>query len=218
MFIQSIIMNEHNREEEFVKLGQAAKAFGVSTRTIYRWRDSNVIACKQTPSGQFVYQIRNSKAHAQFKKRIVYIRVSSTKQRDDLQRQKTFMQQQFPSYEVVADIGSGLNFKRQGLRHLLQLVMSGSVEEVVVSSKDRLCRFGFELIEWLFEQNNTKLLVLESNKINEREQFVNDILSIIQIYTCKWNGRRRYCVKSQENQITIDITPETCASSVEQPC
>ena len=107
------IMNGHDREDTFVKLSQAAKTFGVSTRTIYRWRDSNQLVYKQTPSGQFIYKIPNSKTSTQFKKRFVYARVSSTKQRDDLQRQKTFMQQQFPSHEVIADIGSGLNFKRQ---------------------------------------------------------------------------------------------------------
>lgn len=209
-------MHEHQREEKFVKLGQAAKAFGVSARTIYRWRDSNQIVYKQTPTGQFVYKVRDSKASTQFKKRIVYARVSSVKQRDDLQRQKAFMQQQFPSHQIITDIGSGLNFKRSGFRTLLRLVMSGNVEEVVVSSKDRMCRFGFELVEWLCEENATKLVVLESNTINEREQFVNDILSIIQIYTCKWNGRRRYSIKNNENQITIDIEPETTVTNVEQ--
>lgn len=211
-------MNEHKQEGKFVKLGQAAKAFGVSTRTIYRWRDSNQIVYKQTPSGHFVYKVQDSQTSTQSKKHIVYTRVSSAKQRDDLQRQKDFIQQQFPSHQIITDIGSGLNFKRSGFRTLLRLVMSGSVEEVVVSSKDRLCRFGFELIEWLCEQNSTKLLVLESDKLNEREQFVNDILSIIQIYTCKWNGCRRYSLKNKENQITIDIEPETIVTNVEQSC
>ncbi|NDG32520.1 IS607 family transposase [bacterium] len=146
---------------------------------------------------------------------MVYVRVSSTKQADDLGRQKTFMQQQFPSHEVIADIGSGLNFKRRGLQCLLRLVMSNSVNEIVVSSKDRLCRFGFELLEWIFNQHNTKLMVLESTTITEDQQFVNDILSIIQIYSCKWNGRRRYSFKNEKNKIAIDIQPKTNATKME---
>jgi predicted site-specific integrase-resolvase len=208
-------MNEHCETGRFVKLSEAAKAFGVSVRTIYRWKDSNSIVYKHTPSGQFVYQIPNSKTFTKPKKRFIYTRVSSAKQRDDLGRQKTFMQGQFPTHEVIADIGSGLNFKRRGLQQLLQLVMSGCVEEVVISSKDRMCRFGFDLIEWLFEQHNTKLVVLESNTIGEREQFVNDILSIIQIYTCKWNGRRRYSIKSEENTLTINLPSEATTSKME---
>jgi predicted site-specific integrase-resolvase len=125
------------------------------------------------------------------------------------------MQGQFPSHEVIADIGSGLNFKRRGLQQLLQLVMSGCVEEVVISSKDRMCRFGFDLVEWLFEQHNTKLVVLESSTMGEREQFVNDILSIIQIYTCKWNRRRRYSIKSEKNKITINIPSEATTPKME---
>lgn len=168
-------MNGDNKQGRFVKLGEAAKAFGVSTRTIYRWRDSNQIVWKQKPSGQFVYQVTNSKTTTQSRKNIVYVRVSSAKQADDLKRQKTFMQQQFPSHEVVADIGSGLNFKRRGLQCLLRLVMSNSVNEIVVSSKDRLCRFGFELLEWIFNQHNTKVMVLDFNysrsTIRQRHSF-----------------------------------------------
>ncbi|NDC95498.1 IS607 family transposase [bacterium] len=208
-------MNGDNKQDRFVKLSEAAKAFGVSTRTIYRWRDSNQIVWKQKPSGQFIYQVTNSKTTTQSRKNIVYVRVSSTKQADDLGRQKTFMQQQFPSHEVIADIGSGLNFKRRGLQCLLRLVMSNSVNEIVVSSKDRLCRFGFELLEWIFNQHNTKLMVLESTTITEDQQFVNDILSIIQIYSCKWNGRRRYSFKNEKNKIAIDIQPKTNATKME---
>lgn len=208
-------MDGNNQQERFVKLGEAAKAFGVSTRTIYRWRDSNQIVWKQKPSGQFIYQVGNSKTTTESRKNIVYVRVSSAKQADDLKRQKTFMQQQFPSHEVIADVGSGLNFKRRGLQCLLRLVMSNSVNEIVVSSKDRLCRFGFELLEWIFNQHNTKLMVLESASITEDQQFVNDILSIIQIYSCKWNGRRRYSFKDKENKIAIDIEPKKDVTDLE---
>ena len=208
-------MNGDNKQDRFVKLSEAAKTFGVSTRTIYRWRDSNQIVWKQTPSGQFIYKVTNSKTITESRKNIIYVRVSSSKQADDLERQKTFMQQQFPSYEVITDIGSGLNFKRRGLQCLLRLVMSNSVKEIVVSSKDRLCRFGYELLEWIFNRHNTKLVVLESTSITKDQQFVNDILSIIQIYSCKWNGSRRYSFKDKKNKIEIDIQPKTNTTKME---
>ena len=74
-------------------------------------------------------------------KRVVFIRVSSPKQRDDLERQRQYMVARFPDYEVVEDIGSGINWKRRGLLSLLDRSLQGGLAEVVVASRDRLCRF-----------------------------------------------------------------------------
>jgi len=76
--------------------------------------------------------------------------VSSRKQKDDLERQCTFLKNKFPNHTLIKDIGSGLNYKRPGLLKLLEFSNSGRAEEIIVSSKDRLCRFGFELLQWLF--------------------------------------------------------------------
>ena len=212
-------MNDSNIGSQFVKISKAAEFFNVSHRTIYRWRDNNQIVWKLTPSGQYVYKIselQTTTSSNTTRSKFIYVRVSSRKQVDDLQRQRHFLQSKFPSHSIISDIGSGLNFKRRGLLQLLQLVMSSSVEEIVVSSKDRLCRFGFELIEWLCHQHDTKIVVLESlENTNTEQQFVNDVLSIIQIYTCKWNGKRRYTTKDKKNQITIDIEPTENSKTVE---
>lgn len=197
--------------ENFVKLGEAAEFHNVSVRTIYRWRDDGKIPYRKTPSGQFLYKIRSIDRNE--KNKYIYIRVSSRKQKDDLQRQKEFASKQFPSHKVISDIGSGLNFKRPGLRKLLKLVMSSCVEEIVIASKDRLCRFGYDLI---CDENDTKLLVLDKDSNLSREsEFVRDVLSIIQIYTCKWNGQRRYTCKNKENQVEINIQSKTDVQRME---
>lgn len=215
--------------EQFVKLNQAARFYNVSPRTIYRWRDSGQLSFKQLPSGHFLYKIgsnpsvtypciKDSSVRVSSSSRFKYIynRVSSRKQKDDLDRQVSFSTQHYPSHVVVTDIGSGLNFKRPGLRKLLKLVMSNSVEEIVITSKDRLCRFGFELVEWICSQHHTKLVVLDQDSNTEPEsEFVRDILSIIQVYACKWNGRRRYTYQGEKNQVKINIESETVSQSME---
>jgi putative resolvase len=198
----------------YVKLNQAAKFFNVSIRTIYRWKDSGNISYITTPSGHYLYKIKDMPRSEKIK--VIYIRVSSNKQTNDLERQKTFASEQFPSHQIISDVGSGLNFKRRGLRKLLKMVLSNRVEEIIITSKDRLCRFGYDLIEWLCDENDTKILVLDKDSgMSKESEFVRDVLSIIQIYTCKWNGQRRYNNKSKENKTTINKSSETTVTNVE---
>ena len=82
---------------------------------------------------------------------VCYCRVSSAKQRDDLARQVAFMRERYPNAEIVSDIGGGLNFRRKGLVTLLERLQRGDKLRIVVAHRDRLARFGFELIQWLAE-------------------------------------------------------------------
>lgn len=87
------------------------------------------------------------------------------------------------------------------------------INEIVVSSKDRLCRFGFELLHWQFLQNNTKILVLDQSSKTTEEQFTEDILAILQVFACRWNGKRSYNTKnttskSKKNKTQIELNSE----------
>jgi len=96
------------------------------------------------------------------------------------------------------------------------MVLSNCVEEIIITSKDRLCRFGYELIEWLCNENDTKIVVLDKDSgMSKESEFVRDVLSIIQVYTCKWNGSRRYTCKNKENQIEININTKELLPEVE---
>ena len=121
------------------------------------------------------------------------------------------MSEKFPEHKIITDIGSGLNWKRKGLRFLLEQSKLGNVQQVVVSNRDRLCRFGFELLEWLFESNETELVVLEQTTLEPDKTFVQDILAIIHVFSCRQNGKRRYktTVSSKEDKVTIDISTKT---------
>ena len=121
-----------------------------------------------------------------------YARASTLKQRADLTRQGERLQSVHPDSVLVTDIGSGLNYKRRGLRRLIQAVIAGEVSEVVVAHRDRLCRFGFDLISWLFELYGVKIIVLDSEVGSDDAELCKDVLDVVHVFSCRRNGRRRY--------------------------
>jgi putative resolvase len=121
------------------------------------------------------------------KRRICYCSVSSQKQKEDLIRQVEYMKKEYPYHEILIDIASGLNYERTGLKKLLTYAMDGELEEVVISFKDRLTRFGYKMIEWIIkEKSNGKIKVLNNNKeITPTEEISKDIVAIMNVYTAK---------------------------------
>ena len=128
------------------------------------------------------------------KLKIIYVRVSSASQKNDLERQKLYMQKRYPKHLLIEDIGSGLNFNRRGLRKIIKYAINGQLEELVVAYKDRLARFCFELIEDLIkEYSNGRIIILNKNKdLEPEEELVKDVLQIMNIFTAKMNGLRKY--------------------------
>ena len=132
------------------------------------------------------------------KEEIVYARVSSAKQAGDLQRQKELLCQKYPNHQLIFDIGSGLNWKRKGFRRLMDKVLSGEVGEIVVTRRDRLCRFGLELLEFIFKRFKTKFLVLGSEfqtidadgGHDVQAELAEDLLAIVTVFVAKTNGMR----------------------------
>jgi predicted site-specific integrase-resolvase len=133
---------------------------------------------------------------------------------DDLKRQTDFLKSKYPDHIVVTDVGSGINWKRKGLKTILERSLSGNVEEIVVAHRDRLCRFAFDLLEFIFTTTNTKLVVLEhdSNQSSEQE-LADDLLSIVHIYSCRKMGQRRYKNKTDKD-VSKQETKETTTTMV----
>ena len=125
---------------------------------------------------------------------ICYVRVSSQNQKDDLERQKLLMKTKYPNYLIIEDIGSGLNFNKRGINKIIHLGIKGKINELVVAYKDRLTRFGFELIEEIITKySNGKIIILcKSEVISQEEELVKDIMAIMNVYVAKMNGLRRY--------------------------
>ena len=134
------------------------------------------------------------------KQKIIYARVSTRKQSENLHRQVIMLRERFPSHELITDIGSGINFKRKGLGRILDIAIKRNLEEVVVAYKDRLCRIGFELLEQLFTKlSNAKIVVLNQNNCSPDEELAEDILTIVTVFSATINGRKRYKNREIDN-------------------
>jgi putative resolvase len=144
--------------------------------------------------------LRNKGVMNKIKRKICYCRVSSNKQKEDLQRQISYMKKKYPDYEIVKDIGSGLNFNRKGLNKIIELAISGELEELLITYKDRLCRIGYDLIENIIKKySNGKITIVNKEEEETRtEEVTKDIISIMNIYVAKINGLRKYKLKIKE--------------------
>jgi putative resolvase len=177
----------------YVPSRTAAKYYNCNKRTLTVWCSRGTLDFKSTPGGQRRYYIPDEpKEQKDTRSRICYCRVSSGKQRDDLERQVSAMRSEFPEHDIVTDVGSGINFKRKGLLSILERAYRGEVEEVVVAHRDRLARFASELIEWQLRLCGTKLLVQHHGMGTPESELAEDVLSIVTIFACRQNGRRRY--------------------------
>jgi len=192
--------------ERFISTKETRKLLGVTHKTLVNWDKKGKINTIKSPSGIRMYSFKDVQnilgcdVDIKEKKKIAYCRVSSQKQKDDLERQKDFFRHHYPDYIVVEDVGSGINWKRKGLRTILELSMSGDVSSIVVAHRDRLCRFGFELFQWIFERNEVELIVLDrENHKSPDEELTDDILSIIHVYSCRRMGGRRYQIKEDKD-------------------
>lgn len=177
---------------------ELAKFLGVTTETLKQWAEEGKIRFTKTSGGhrRYIYTKPINCTNQQCepsKKAYIYARVSSGKQKNDLERQVQSLQSKFPTHHVIKDIGSGINFKRKGLVSLLDQVISGNVSEVVVAHRDRLCRFGFEMFSFLFNRYNVSLQVLSDEDVEEPiNTLAKDLLSIVTVFTARYYGARKY--------------------------
>jgi len=199
--------------EEYVSGQKASELLGVHQRTLYQWDKKKLIETIRTPGGKRLYNVKkyqeqNNKNESNFKvvnnkeinelyqnkNKIIYARVSSLVQKEDLERQINFLKNKYPSYKLISDIGSGMNLNRKGLRSIIDKAIKGEVEEIVIVHKDRLCRFGYELIEDIITKySKGKITILEETEKKEpKEELVEDVLQIMNIFVAKMNGMRKY--------------------------
>lgn len=182
---------------EFVKRGEAIKTLGICYQTLYKIAEKKEIDTVKVGENT-LYNINKylREKNVLHKKRIkiCYCRVSSNKQKEDLEKQIKFMKDKFPTHTIIQDIGSGLNYKRKGLQELIEKAINGEIEELVIAYKDRLTRFGYEMIEWLISKySNGKITVINKNEEETPvEELTKDIVSIMNVYVAKVNGLRKY--------------------------
>jgi len=183
----------------YIPLREAVKRLGLHKNTLRKYADNGSIPSIRNPAGQRLFDVEAYLGASVGNAIICYCRVSSSKQRDDLSRQVAYMQSLYPQAEIIKDIGSGLNFKRKGLCSLLDRLLKGDKLTIVVAGKDRLCRFGFELIQYLVEQNGGSIVVLDQTVYCPQSELTQDLLSIVHVFSCRMHGLRKYGKKIKED-------------------
>lgn len=175
---------------------------GVTAQTLRNWDKEGKLKPAYVKSNGYRYYSEDSiLAYTQERKTkknlnvIGYARVSSKKQSDDLERQvnnlKTYLDSKYNEYEIITDIGSGINYTKLGLKTLIQKINRKEVDLIVVLYKDRLLRFGFELVEYFAELNNVKIEVLDKIDKNQDQELVEDLVQIVTVFSCKIQGKRK---------------------------
>lgn len=186
-----------------VPMRKAVQLSGLSPNTLRKYADNGTFKVKRIGKGQRLFEVADL---LQYKSPnsggnpvVCYCRVSSAKQRDDLARQVVFMREQYPNASIIQDVGSGLNLKRKGLQTILQRLLQGDKFTLVVAHRDRLCRFGFELFEFLFEQNGGEIVVLNKSEVSPQQELTEDLLAILHAFSCRMHGLRRYANQIKED-------------------
>ena len=196
-----------------VSIGKIAKELGVSRDTLRRWEAEGKIASERTPKGHRRYdltKIRGSGLHSQPSKKntLAYARVSSHDQKSDLARQVHLLQSFCAgngwTYEIIQDLGSGLNYHKKGLRKLIHNICSGKLDRLVLTHKDRLLRFGAELIFSLCEQFGIEVVIINKTEgASFEDDLVQDVLEIITVFSARLYGAR-----SRKNKKLLDALKE----------
>jgi predicted site-specific integrase-resolvase len=221
-------MNNEKKEAQFITVGNAAIISGLNIQTIRKLADSAQIDGYKTPSGQrrinrnslqkLCYNdLSNQSEQISQKQNFIYTRVSTKKQLDDLSRQVEYVSRpEYSGYTLIKDIGSGINFKRKGLQAILDACLHRTIGEVIVAHRDRLSRFGFDLIEIIVTKAGGCITVLdcEKNRSSEHE-LSQDLLSIIHIFNCRQMGKRSYKKKQIQIDKNKDLSNENTEDRIE---
>ena len=192
----------------YVNTRKAVALLGVHPSTLRRWATDGRIEHIRSLGGRRLYNVDAFLREEVGVGVVCYARVSSYAQKDDLRGQVALLQSRYPEAEIVKDIGGGLNWKRKGLVALLERLHSGEKLRIVVAHKDRLARFGFELIEWLAKQNGGEVVVLDESSCSPEQELTQDILSILDSFSCRLYGLRKYRDKIEKDKSLSDKRAE----------
>lgn len=198
---------------KLIAIGQASKLLGVTIQTLRNWDKQGLLKPDEiTKGGSRRYKLeslkninKNIKFNTDNLKTIAYARVSSSDQKDDLIRQVQVLELYCAkagfNYEVIQDLGSGTNYYKKGLTKLLHLILEGQVKRLVLTHKDRLLRFGAELIFTICEAKEVEVIIINKGDENIKfeEELAKDVLEIITVFSARLYGSR-----SKKNKKLLD--------------
>lgn len=179
-----------------------SEMIGVSVKTLQRWDNGGILKANRTPTNRRYYTHKQyvdymSDGKTSGGKTIIYTRVSTNNQKDDLANQVRYLREFANARgiivdEVFEDVGSGLNYKRKKWNKLLEDCMLGLIKTIIVAHKDRFIRFGYEWFERFLKSNGVEILVVNNETMSPEQELVNDLISIIHVFSCRIYGLRKY--------------------------
>ena len=182
-----------------MSIGKFSKEIGISINHLrLLHKTGELVPVKITKGGTRYYSDKQLNDYLGLnekdKKVILYARVSTKQQKDDLENQiknlKEYAYSKGYSFEIISDIGSGINYKKEGLKKLLEKINNSEISKIVVLYKDGLISFGFELIEFLANINNIEIEIIDNTAISKEEELTNDFIEIITVFANKLYGSR----------------------------
>ena len=199
----------------FVKIGEAAKLLGVSVQALRNWEvEGKIMPSHRTPGGQRMYDLAellgvNDLTYPT----LAYARVSSSDQKKDLERQhavlEAFCNKNGWQTEIIRDLGSGMNYNKQGLGRLLELMVHGQMSRLVITHKDRLLRFGAEIVFRICELKGIEVVIINKSKQPSfEEELTRDVMEIMTVFCAKLYGRRSHTSKKMAEEIDKIVNDE----------
>ncbi|MDJ0733811.1 MAG: IS607 family transposase [Nostocaceae cyanobacterium] len=183
---------------------EAQKRYGYHRRTLSRWADDGKIDFIKSPGGHRRYSVKSLErviSQEDIRPVILYARVSTKTQQDDLESQIKYLAKNYPNCRCFSEYGSGMNFKRKKFISIMERVAKSQIKTIVVAHKDRLCRFGFDFVEWFCNLNRCKIVVLNNAYKTPHQEMMDDFLAIMHSFSSKLYFLRRY-----EKEIKRHIT------------
>lgn len=190
---------------------QAQEKYGYHPKTLADWADQGKVEYIRSKGGHRRYlesSLTGLSPSTAVGSIIIYARVSTHSQKTDLETQAIALQKNREG-ELIQEIGSGMSFKRKKFIKLMERVGRGEISEIVVAHKDRLCRFGFDFVEWFCLQNNCKITVLGKTELSPHAELMQDFMSIMHCFSSRLYFLRRYKDPiSKENNVTVEEVDE----------
>ena len=189
-----------------------ADMIGVSVKTLQRWDREGILKAFRTPTDrryytylQYLQFMGQKQDDADSREVVIYARVSTKKQADDLTNQVDFLRtfcnaRGWIVNQCIEDYGSGMNYNRKKWNDLLDAVMDGKIKTIVVTHRDRFVRFGYEWFEKLCQKYGTEIVVVNNESLSPQEELVEDIISILQVFGCRMYGLRKYKKQIREDE------------------
>ena len=198
-------MSKHYKPKEFAEL------LNISIITLQRWDNDGKLKAFRTTTNRRYYtyeqylEYTGIHKETDSRKIVIYTRVSTSNQKDDLKNQVEFLRQYANAKgiivdEVIEDYGSGLNYNRKKWNRLIDSCMTNEIGTIIITHKDRFIRFGYEWFERFLAKFNVKIIIVNNESLSPQEELVQDIISILHIFSCRIYGLRKYKKKIREDE------------------